>query len=176
MTFLVIKEQNFHLVVCSADVYARKNGESGKCNGTWPNRSSIAIPMQPRRQGFPPKKMGGPTHFLRTRLIPMVLRTGAITKWRNTKDWKTLNITHSTTQKRANNGFRSLYSSACASNPPPPPATSKTTKSDAPLLVIQGKEVKKKIHRSAYDDNVLLRWKEGCWEGNLYNDKLHSWH
>ena len=80
MTFLVIKEQNFHLVVCSADVYARKNGESGKCNGTWPNRSSIAIPMQPRYQGFSRKEMCGPTHFLRTRLIPMVLRTGAITK------------------------------------------------------------------------------------------------
>ena len=65
MTFLVIKEQNFHLVVCSADVYARKNGESGKCNGTWPNRSSIAIPMQPRRQGFSRKKMGGPHPFFK---------------------------------------------------------------------------------------------------------------
>ena len=41
--------------------------------------------------------------------------------------------------------------------PPPTPATSKTTKSDAPLMVIQRKEVKKKIHRSAFDDNVLLR-------------------
>lgn len=69
MTFLVIKEQNFLLVVRSADVYARKNGESGKCNGTWPNhwpnRSSIAIPMQPRYQGFSRKEMCGPTHFLR---------------------------------------------------------------------------------------------------------------
>ena len=72
---------------------------------------------------------------------------------------KRMNNTHITTRKRANNGFRSLYSSACPSNPPlPPPAlTTKTTKSGALLLVIQRKEVKKKIHRSAYDDNVLLR-------------------
>ena len=84
MTFLVIKEQNFHLVVCSAGVYARKTGESGKCNSTLPNRSSIAIPMQPRPRTFPLKN-GWPHPFFKgkalgTRLIPMVLRTGAITK------------------------------------------------------------------------------------------------
>ena len=67
-----------------------------------------------------------------------------------------MNNTHTTTQKQTNNGFCSLYSSACASNPRPA-LTTKTTKSGALLLVIQRKEVKKKIHRSAYDDNVLLR-------------------
>ena len=63
MTFLVIKEQNFHLVVCSVSVYARKTGESGKCNDTWPNRSSISIPMEPRPQGFSLKEWVAPPIF-----------------------------------------------------------------------------------------------------------------
>ena len=54
MTFHVIKEQNFHLVVCIVGVYARKTGESGKCNGTC-NLVPKAFPY----------KMGGPTNFLR---------------------------------------------------------------------------------------------------------------
>ena len=64
MTFLVIKEQNFLLVVRSADVYARKNGESGKCNGTWPNHAPL-LPFLCNlvTRAFPVKKCVAPPIF-----------------------------------------------------------------------------------------------------------------
>ena len=96
---------------------------------------------------------------LGTRLIAVLLRTGAITKWCNTKDWKDAEQ-YSNHNTKANQQWLLQPLFQCLRfEPPPRPNYKKKKKSGALLLVIQRKEVKKKIHRSAYDDNVLLRWK-----------------
>ena len=96
MTFLVIKEQNFHLVVCSAGRLREEDW------GEW--KVQCTSNLVPRAFPLSNDIMTKPNDVIQ-------------------KIEKTLNNTHTTTQKRTNNGFRSLYSSACASNlrPPPPP-------------------------------------------------------
>ena len=171
MTFLVIKEQNFHFFVSSVGVYARKTGESGKCNGTWPNRSSISIPMQPRPQGFSVNHPFFKGKALGTRLIAVLLRTGAITKWRNTKDWKDAEqYSHHNTKANQQWLLQPLFQCLRFEPPPRPNYKNNEIRCPAAGYTEKGSEKEDSPKRIWWQRVVKMK------EGNLYNDKLNSWH